>query len=126
MVLLLHYPYYYSKMTIKTLIFSYTQTSQWKIRANWAGIQGMTELFQSAVGIVGFGDIGMEIAKRCRAFDVKISLICEGDPTAAGESIYPPVWKIFTDFLRENRSRNHQPGESGLEVRSYPTEYRGL
>lgn len=47
------------------------RTSQWKFRGNWAGIKGMTELYQSTVGIVGLGDIGMEIAKRCRAFGME-------------------------------------------------------
>jgi len=47
-------------------------TAQGNYRSNWAGIQGMTELFRSSVGIVGMGDIGMEIAKRCRAFGMDI------------------------------------------------------
>ncbi len=47
-------------------------TSQGNYRSNWAAIKGVTELFQSAVGIIGMGDIGMEIAKRCRAFGMSI------------------------------------------------------
>lgn len=47
-------------------------TSQKNYRANWAGIQGVSELFQATVGIIGMGDIGMEIAKRCRAFDMQL------------------------------------------------------
>jgi phosphoglycerate dehydrogenase-like enzyme len=41
-------------------------------RSNWARIEGMGELFRTTVGIVGMGDIGMEIAKRCRAFAMNI------------------------------------------------------
>jgi phosphoglycerate dehydrogenase-like enzyme len=41
-------------------------------RGNWAGIEGIRELFGSTVGIVGMGDIGMEIAKRARSFGVHI------------------------------------------------------
>jgi len=41
-------------------------------RSNWARVTGMAELYQSTVGIVGMGDIGMEIAKRCRAFGMEI------------------------------------------------------
>ena len=48
------------------------QTSQWNFRKNWAGIEGVMELFRAAVGIIGMGDIGMEIAKRCRAFGMTV------------------------------------------------------
>lgn len=47
-------------------------TSQAHYRSNWAGIQGMTELYKATVGLIGMGDIGMEIAKRCRAFGMNI------------------------------------------------------
>ena len=48
------------------------QTTQGNYRANWAGISGMKELYQSTVGIVGMGDIGIEIARRCRAFGMRV------------------------------------------------------
>lgn len=47
-------------------------TSQRNYRSNWAAIEGVTELFQATAGIVGMGDIGMEIAKRCRAFGMSL------------------------------------------------------
>lgn len=47
-------------------------TTQREYRANWAQIQGVTELKDSSVGIIGLGDIGMEIAKRCRAFEMDV------------------------------------------------------
>ena len=47
-------------------------TSERNYSANWAKIKGVTELLQTTVGIVGMGDIGMEIAKRCHAFDMTI------------------------------------------------------
>ena len=40
-------------------------TSQWNIRPNWPEITGVAELFGQSVGIIGLGDIGMDIAKRC-------------------------------------------------------------
>ncbi len=49
-----------------------TPTTQGSYCANWAGISGMTELHESTVGIVGMGDIGIEIAKRCRAFGMRV------------------------------------------------------
>ena len=49
------------------------QTTQDNYRSNWAGISGMKELYQSTAGIVGMGDIGIEIAKRCRAFGMAVA-----------------------------------------------------
>src|SRR5262249_10829128 len=47
-------------------------TSEKSYRANWPKIKGVSELLHATIGIVGMGDIGMEIAKRCRAFDMTI------------------------------------------------------
>lgn len=47
-------------------------TSQSSYRSNWAGVQGLSELCRSTVGIIGMGDIGMEIARRCRVFGMNI------------------------------------------------------
>jgi phosphoglycerate dehydrogenase-like enzyme len=47
-------------------------TKQREIAGNWAKIEGATELKDTSVGIIGLGDIGMEIAKRCRAFDMTV------------------------------------------------------
>ncbi len=57
----------YQKMGLEPVI-----TAHRTYRSNWPRIEGMTELFQATVGIVGMGDIGMEIAKRCRAFSMRI------------------------------------------------------
>ena len=48
------------------------KTSQWDINTNWTKIEGITELFGASVGIVGMGDIGMDIANRCRSFHMEI------------------------------------------------------
>lgn len=58
----------YQEMGLEPIV-----TSQREYRSNWAGVQGVTELFQSTAGIVGMGDIGMEIAKRCRAFGMHVA-----------------------------------------------------
>ena len=47
-------------------------TSQTNYRANWAGITGLVELYRATAGIVGMGDIGIEIAKRCRVFGMNL------------------------------------------------------
>jgi lactate dehydrogenase-like 2-hydroxyacid dehydrogenase len=47
-------------------------TSQWDMKTNWTGIEGISELFGASVGIVGLGDIGMDIVTRCRAFNMEV------------------------------------------------------
>src|SRR5262249_27764942 len=48
------------------------RTSQREYAGNWARFTDITELKDSSVGIIGLGDIGLEIAKRCRAFDMTV------------------------------------------------------
>jgi phosphoglycerate dehydrogenase-like enzyme len=48
------------------------RTTQREYAGNWAQIAGVSELKDAAVGIIGLGDIGLEIAKRCKAFDMNI------------------------------------------------------
>ena len=48
------------------------RTTQREYRANWAKIEGVTEVMGASVGIIGLGDIGMEIARRCRAFGMEV------------------------------------------------------
>jgi phosphoglycerate dehydrogenase-like enzyme len=39
---------------------------------NWARVSGITCLYGSVIGIIGMGEIGQEIAKRARAFDMQV------------------------------------------------------
>jgi phosphoglycerate dehydrogenase-like enzyme len=48
------------------------RTTQREHRGNWAQIEGVSELKGASVGIIGLGDIGMEVAKRCRAFEMDV------------------------------------------------------
>jgi len=57
----------YLKLGIEPIV-----TSQWDMNTNWTKIEGITELFGASVGIVGLGDIGMEVATRCRAFNMDV------------------------------------------------------
>ena len=94
------------------------RTSQWKIRANWPGIKGVTELFQSAVGIVGFGDIGMEIAKRCRAFEMKVyyydGLRYPEEVEKTYEASYLPLDRLLALSDYVVLSLPHTPESEGL------------
>jgi D-3-phosphoglycerate dehydrogenase / 2-oxoglutarate reductase len=48
-------------------------TTQSQYGRNWANLKGVNELYQASAGIIGMGGIGMEIAKRCRAFGMSVS-----------------------------------------------------
>lgn len=65
-----------------------TQTSQGHYCSNWAGIQGMMELYGSTAGIVGMGDIGMEVARRCRAFGMNLCYYQRTRHDAATEAAF--------------------------------------
>ena len=47
-------------------------TTQWRTGGNWAKMEGLSELFGKTAGIVGLGDIGIEVARRCRAFEMRV------------------------------------------------------
>ena len=48
------------------------RTTQREYRSNWANIPGVIELMNASVGIIGLGDIGMEVARRCQAFGMTV------------------------------------------------------
>jgi lactate dehydrogenase-like 2-hydroxyacid dehydrogenase len=48
------------------------RTAQREHRGNWAKIANLAELTEASVGIIGLGDIGMEVARRCRAFNMEV------------------------------------------------------
>lgn len=74
-------------------------TSQGNYRSNWAAIQGMTELYNTTVGIIGMGDIGMEIARRCRAFGMAIAYHQRTPHDPATEAAYALRYLPLQDLL---------------------------
>ena len=48
------------------------RTAQREHKGNWPKIANLVELKEASVGIIGLGDIGMEVARRCRAFDMEV------------------------------------------------------
>ena len=74
-------------------------TSQWNIRPNWPEIEGVAELFGKSVGIIGLGDIGMDIARRCLAFDMEIFYYQRTRHTPDVEAQYQAVYLAFDDLL---------------------------
>ncbi len=47
-------------------------TSERKIAFNWLGFEDIRQLHGKILGLVGLGDIGLEVARRARAFDMEI------------------------------------------------------
>ncbi|MCY3824355.1 MAG: NAD(P)-binding domain-containing protein [Nitrospinae bacterium] len=74
-------------------------TSQWNIRPNWPEIEGIAELFGKSAGIIGLGDIGMDIAKRCLAFDMEIFYYQRTRHLAQVEAEYRAAYLPFDDLL---------------------------
>lgn len=74
-------------------------TSQWNIRPNWPEIQGVAELFGKSAGIIGLGDIGMDIARRCLAFDMEIFYYQRTRHTPDVEAEYWAAYLPFDDLL---------------------------
>ncbi len=79
-----------------------TVTTQSNYSKNWAGIKGVTELFKANAGIIGMGDIGMEIAKRCRAFGMPVSYYQRTRHPEAVENLLGVRYRPFDDLLAES------------------------
>jgi phosphoglycerate dehydrogenase-like enzyme len=84
----------YKEMGLEPIV-----TSQREYRGNWARIPGVSELFQATVGIVGMGDIGMEVAKRCRAFGMTVNYYQRTRHPAATEAALGIRYLPFDDLL---------------------------
>jgi phosphoglycerate dehydrogenase-like enzyme len=74
-------------------------TSQSNYRSNWAGIQGISEVYGATVGIVGMGDIGMEITKRCRAFGMNVCYFQRTPHPPATEAALGMRYAPFDELL---------------------------
>ncbi len=48
------------------------KTSEWKFAFNWLGFSNVTELRGKTLGLVGLGEIGREVARRAKSFDMTI------------------------------------------------------
>lgn len=75
------------------------QTSQWDFKTNWTKIEGITELFGASVGIIGLGDIGMDIASRCRAFNMEVLYHQRTPHPKEIEAAYGATYLPFDDLL---------------------------
>ncbi len=67
----------YQKLEIEPI-----RTSERVIVFNWLKFAGVEQLHGETIGLVGLGDIGLEVARRARAFDMRV-LYTKRDPLPA-------------------------------------------
>lgn len=58
-----------------------------QINKKWMGVP-VSDLFHSTVGIIGYGGIGFEIAKRCKAFGMRV-IGCRRNPNKRNKEYEP-------------------------------------
>lgn len=49
-----------------------TETTEWTFAFNWLGFNDVTELRGKTLGLIGLGEIGREVARRAKSFDMSI------------------------------------------------------
>jgi len=47
-------------------------SSEWSFAFNWLGFPDVVEIHGKTLGLIGFGEIGMEVARRARGFDMEV------------------------------------------------------
>jgi len=77
------------------------RTTQNEYRPNWARIEGVMELMGASAGIIGLGDIGMEVARRCRAFGMEVFYHQRQRHTADIEEMYGARFLPFEALLEK-------------------------
>lgn len=70
--------------------------------SNWARIGGMRTLYGATLGIVGFGEIGREVALRAAAFGLKVIYYQRTRLTAAEERSYNAAYRDLDALLGES------------------------
>lgn len=47
-------------------------TTEWSFAFNWLGFDSVVEINRKTLGLIGFGEIGKEVARRARGFDMDV------------------------------------------------------
>ena len=47
-------------------------TTEWNFAFNWLGFPDVVEVNRKTLGLIGFGEIGMQVARRARGFDMEV------------------------------------------------------
>jgi phosphoglycerate dehydrogenase-like enzyme len=75
------------------------RTAQREHKGNWPKIANLAELKEASAGIIGLGDIGMEIARRCRAFDMEVFYYQRQPHPPAVEAMYEARYLPLEELL---------------------------
>lgn len=67
--------------------------------SNWARVPGISMLSGSTMGIIGMGEIGREIARRARAFDMRVTYTQRTRLTAEDETALGVEYLPMDDLL---------------------------
>lgn len=75
-----------------------------QMKQDW-GTVPIRDLSESTVGIIGYGDIGYEIAKRCKAFDMHV-IGCRRNPTKSDKKNDPADLVVGLDQVDDVLSKS--------------------
>ena len=77
-------------------------TSERKIAFNWLRFDDIGQLHGKTLGLVGLGDIGLEVARRARAFDMEIVYHTRSSLPASHEALVPARYATLDEMLAES------------------------
>jgi len=77
-------------------------TSPTRYAYNWTGVKGIRSLCGRTLGIIGFSDIGAEVAKRARALGMKTIYHTRHRLSAQEEQDYAARYATLEELLRES------------------------
>lgn len=77
-------------------------TSEWEFRVNWPELSGITYVWQKALGLVGFGEIGREVALRARAFGMRVYYHQRRRLSVDEEQSLGVEYRSLPDLLKES------------------------
>ena len=79
-------------------------TRQWERRFNWLGLgpDVFVQLYERTLGIIGLGEIGAEVARRARCFEMEILYNNRSRLTRTEERRLGVKFRSLSDLLRES------------------------
>ena len=78
------------------------ETSEFSFAFNWLGFSDVAELRAKTLGLIGFGEIGKEVAWRARAFDMRILYHQRNPVPDEFENLLSATWSPLEELLGES------------------------